>query len=74
MTPTRMTPRNQRLARRANQLRNTGLSYTRVAKILKISPGKVWILCNRDRYLENCRDSHARYAARGYVALCDMED
>lgn len=72
--PSQITPRNFRLARRANALRNTGATYSRIAKILSISSGKAWSLCNPERQRENSRESMARYIARGFVALCDMED
>ena len=66
--------RRSRLVHRANQLRNTGLSYTTIDRILKLPKGKAWQLCNPEAHRKNSRESHARYAARGYVALCDMED
>lgn len=62
------------LAAQAQALRRKGLTYREIAAALGIDHGIAWRLCNREAYNAICRESSARYAARGRIALCDMPE
>ncbi len=53
----------------AKALRAKGASYKEIAIQLGVNPGKIWIICNRERHRENSNESAARYRARGYTSL-----
>lgn len=61
------------IEQRAIELRAQGHTYREIDRALGIPAGKAWALCNPERHRANSRESKARYAARGYIALCDME-
>jgi hypothetical protein len=60
-----------KLVEKARSLRLSGHTYKQIGFILGLSQPKVWIIINRERYNKNCRDSAARYKARGFKALCE---
>lgn len=64
-----MKKSQQDLDAQAKALRTNGLTYAEISQKLDINPGKVWIICNRERHRENSNESAARYRARGYTSL-----
>jgi len=57
------------IEQRARELREQGMTYAEIGKILGVLPGKARTMCNRERARQNTTESNQRYQARNRTPL-----